>query len=88
MLAPALGKLYDGKEWHKSLNEIEYAMNNTVNRATGETPSKLLFGVSQRGYIHDALKEYVEQKDPEERDLVQMRTKAAKKIEKASEYNE
>lgn len=40
-------------------------------------------------YIHDALKEYVEeQREPEKKDLIQMRARAAKKIEKASEYNE
>jgi len=70
------------KEWHKSLDDIEYAINNTVNRATGETPSKLLFGVSQRGYVHDALIEYVEeQTEPEERNLEQVRARAVKKME-------
>lgn len=42
VLAPALGKLYDGKDWHRSLGEIEFAINNQVNRTTGYTPSKLL----------------------------------------------
>ena len=89
ILTPMLGKLFNGKEWHKSLGEIEFAINNTVNRATGETPSKLLFGVSQRGYVQDALKEYIiEQKEHEERDLEQLRANAAEKIVKASEYNE
>ena len=89
ILTPMLGKLFNGKEWHKSLGEIEFAINNTVNRATGETPSKLLFGVSQRGYVQDALKEYIiEQKEHEKRDLEQLRANAAEKIEKASEYNE
>lgn len=64
-------------------------MNNTVNRATGETPSRLLFGVAQRGYVCDALKEYIEeQREPEEKDLVQLQDSASKKIEKAGEYNE
>jgi len=89
ILAPALGKLYDGKDWHKSLREIKYAINNIVNRATGETPSRLLFGVSQRGHVHDALKEYVEeQTEPDVRDLVKIQTDAAGKIKKTREYNE
>lgn len=88
-MAPALGKLYDGKDWHKSLKEIEFAMNNTINRATGETPSRLLFGVAQRGHVFDALREYVELKNEVEvRDLTQLRTDAAKKIEKTHKYNE
>lgn len=68
---------------HK-LNEIEFAINNTVNRAKGETSNYYLECHSVD--VHDILKEYVEkQRDLEERDLVQMRTRAA---EKASEYNE
>ena len=35
ILAPALGKLYEGKDWHKALGEIEHAINNTVNRNAG-----------------------------------------------------
>jgi len=30
ILAPALGKLYNGEDWHKSLGEIEFSINNTV----------------------------------------------------------
>lgn len=89
MLAPALGKLYDGKDWHKSLGKIEFAMNNTLSRVTGETPSRLLFGVPQRGQIIDVLREYVEeQNDSGERDLVRMRDNAAEKIKKTREYSE
>lgn len=58
MLGPMLGKLYDDK----SLDKIQFAINNTVNKASGETLNRLLFGVSQRDYIHDALKEYVMKK--------------------------
>jgi len=58
VLAPTLGKLYTGKDWHKSLGEIEFAINNTVNRTTGKTPSELLYGVNQRGHVVDALKEF------------------------------
>lgn len=89
ILGPALGKLYDGKNWDKSLEEIEFAINNTISRVTGETPSRLLFGVAQRGRIVDNLREYIEeQSESEPRDLTKMRSTAADKIEKASAYNE
>jgi len=81
-------RLYDGKDWHKSLEEIEY-INNTVNRATGETRSRLLFGVSQCGHVYDALIEYVEeQTESDVQNLVKVRIDAAEKIEKTHEYNE
>lgn len=59
ILTPMLGKLYTGKDWHKSLGEIEFAINNTVNRATGKTPNELLYGVKQRGQVVDNLKELI-----------------------------
>lgn len=88
MLAPMLGKLYEGKDWHKSLDEIEFAVNNTVNRATGETPSRLLFGVEQRGKIVDAVREYVLESEEYKVDASERRLKAAQRMEKTREYND
>lgn len=61
VLAPALAKI-DGsdKSWYKILSDIEFAINNTVHKSTGETPSRLLFGVIQRGANINKLKEYLE----------------------------
>jgi len=47
------------KDWHKSLGEIEFTINNTVKRTTGKTPSELLYEVNQRGYVIDALKKFI-----------------------------
>lgn len=89
VLAPALGKLYAGKDWYKSLGEIEFAINNTVNRTTGKTPSELLYGVKQRGYVIDKLREFVLDQDEEKiRDLVEIRGAAAEKIERMRKDNE
>ncbi|KYN27945.1 Pro-Pol polyprotein [Trachymyrmex cornetzi] len=62
VLAPALAKMVDNsdKSWHKVLLDIEFAINNTVHKSTGETPSRLFFGVVQRGANIDKLKEYLE----------------------------
>lgn len=88
-MASALGKLYNGKDWSKSLKEIEFAINNTVNRATGKTPSKLLFGTEQRGEIVDTLREYVmKQNETEIINFDVIRTEAGRKIEESRKNNE
>lgn len=61
-LAPMLAKLTDsgeGKPWYRVLVQVEHAMNNTIHRSTGKTPSELFFGVNQRGLVHDQLKDVV-----------------------------
>ena len=49
-LTPMLAKLCETPErWDRVLQYVEFAINNTICRSTGETPSKLLFGVDQVG---------------------------------------
>lgn len=92
ILVPLLSKLInkdEGKQWYKLLSEAEYAVNNSINRSTGETPSKLLFGIDQRGSVSDEIREYLSANvNDKPRDLESMRTKAAEKITVAQEYNE
>lgn len=78
-----------GKYWYKVLTDAEFAINNTVNKSTGETPSRLLFGVNQRGSSIDGIKEYLEEKiTPNDRDLEAIRNKAEKNILQSQEYNQ
>lgn len=71
------------------MQEIEFAMNNSVNRCIGDTPSRLLFGVEQRGTQVEALKEFVaDLNQPLDRELENRRANAVNKIEKAQKYNE
>lgn len=66
----------------------EFAINNTVNRATGETPSKLLYG-GQCEQIIDVLRQFLEKRnEPDVRDLERMRSAVSNKIVKTNEYNE
>lgn len=61
-LAPMLAKVTNDanvKTWYKMLDQTEHAINNTINRSTGKTPSQLLFGLDQRGPKMDLLKEIV-----------------------------
>ncbi|XP_026666823.1 uncharacterized protein LOC113463893 [Ceratina calcarata] len=78
-----------GKYCYKVIKEVEFALNNTVNKSTGQTPSMLLFGVSQRGKVIDDMKAYVENTvtDDIPCDFKEIREQAAEKIFKAQEYN-
>lgn len=62
VLAPMLGKFSDneiGKSWPRVMVAIEYVINNSKNVSTAETPSRLLFGVSQRGKVPENIVEHL-----------------------------
>ena len=90
VLGPMLGKITDhreGKKWYKFLREIEYALNNTTNKSTGETPSRLLFGIDQRGDVNDMVKEYLDVcVNSKKASLTDLRCKASENI-KASQIS-
>lgn len=92
VLVPMLSKLAnkdEGKCWYKLLHEAEHAINNTKNRSAGETPSRLLFGIDQRGSVSDEVKEYLNANiDVKARDLKESRNKAAEKIVATQKGNE
>lgn len=89
VLAPMLGKLSDeaiGKSWPKVITEVEYAINNSANVSTAETPSRLLFGVGQRGKVPDNIVEYLKDNvNAQNRDLTILREKASEQMSKAQE---
>lgn len=74
-------------KWDKVLSQAEFAINNTINRSTGQTPSKLLFGIHQKGKVHDNLRLAIEGTTNGERNLVQIRQIASQNIIKSQEYN-
>ncbi|XP_036148576.1 uncharacterized protein LOC114254896 [Monomorium pharaonis] len=90
VVTPMLAKITDssvGDHWYKMLEEVEYALNNTVHKSTKEIPSKLLFGVTQRGKVTDYIKEYVENDvNDKDLDLGKVRDTAAKEIETSQKY--
>ena len=93
VITPMLAKISDppsGKYWYKFLADVEFARNNTVHSTIGESPSRLLFGVNQRGSVIDPVVEYLEQAKHSEgdtRDFKQMWSEAAKKNKKSQDYN-
>lgn len=89
VIAPALAKLSeDPKKWDRHVEKVEFSINNTVCRATGETPSRLLFGIEQSGESNDCIKLLLEKINEPERDLNVLRDKAATNIEKTQAVNE
>lgn len=90
-LTPMLAKLSDnsvGKYWYKIISDVEYALNNTVSKATGETPSRLLFGVPQRAKSTDNLRNYLrDEAGPELSDIDEIREQAADRILRSQMYN-
>ncbi|XP_050503542.1 uncharacterized protein LOC126882612 [Diabrotica virgifera virgifera] len=82
-----IAKLTKGPEcWDQVLNEVEFAVNNTVNRSTGQTPSKLLFGMNQVGNVKDHLKYFLSSINKDKSDINELRHNACDKIEKSQEY--
>ncbi|XP_037939272.1 uncharacterized protein LOC119672324 [Teleopsis dalmanni] len=87
-----LAKLSDPLEhadWVKQLLKIEFAINNSVNRSIGLTPSQALFGINQRGETVDKLTEYLDEciSGLEGRDLELIRNSAQKCISRVQKYN-
>lgn len=91
VLGPMISKIICNEEklyWFKILPDIEFAINNSIHKVTGETPSRLLFGIEQRGKIIDEIKNYlITNVNQIDRDLSQLRSRAAIKIEKNQKYN-
>ncbi|XP_011864419.1 PREDICTED: uncharacterized protein LOC105560157 [Vollenhovia emeryi] len=81
MITPMLAKLCEvPSRWDRVLDKIEFSINNTVCRVTGETPTRLLFGIEQRGPANDSLREIIEENVHIERNLDALREKASRKI--------
>ncbi|KYN30261.1 Pro-Pol polyprotein [Trachymyrmex cornetzi] len=90
-LIPMLSKVTDNSinnYWYKVLDEVECALNNMIHKTTGEIPSKLLFGVVQRGKITDKLREFIDNNvNNKEQSLEEIRNSAAEKIEEHQKYS-
>lgn len=81
VLTPILAKLSDSpNKWDKVIGQAEFAINNTVCRSTGNTPSKLLFGLDQLGKVNDSLHLSLENQGENDRNLAGLREAASCKI--------
>ncbi|XP_071652503.1 uncharacterized protein [Temnothorax longispinosus] len=83
ILTPMIAKLIKPdkyKNWYQVLSDAEFAINNSFNKSTGEVPSKLLFGVNQRGNLKDEVANYLEDVKDSNRNLDEIRAKASQNI--------
>lgn len=92
VITPILSKLSEPlqhADWVKNLSQVEYALNNSVHRSIGVTPSKVLFGVDQRGESVDRLTEFLEEKEvnPIDRNFSNIRAEASESIQRVQAYN-
>ena len=87
-----LSKMTDdsqGKHWYNVFPGVEFALNNTVNKSTGESPSMLLFGCRQRGKIVDKMADYLhDSKDSNKKNLEMVRNDASEKIRQTQQQSE
>lgn len=89
MLTPMLAKTSDSsKKWDQVIDLAEFAINNTICRSIGTTPSKLLFGLDQLGQINDTLRLYLNNQTTNERNLEKLREVASFEISKIQAVNE
>ncbi|KAK9708862.1 RNase H-like domain found in reverse transcriptase [Popillia japonica] len=85
-IIPMLAKISPTpNRWDEVLHEVEFTINNTKSKSTGTTPSRLLFGIEQRGQIIDCLRDYL--MDTTRSNLSEEREKAAEKMDEAQKYN-
>lgn len=70
-------------DWDRVLYDVEFPINNSVNRSAGKTPSELLFGINQLGVVKDNLRKTLEFFNQDERNLKEMRLDAERKIEES-----
>jgi len=91
-LGPMIAKLVQpekGIYWDTVIDKVEHVLNNTQHRSIKQTPSRVLFGLEQRGKIVDELKEKLEELEntEEDRDLVKIRNEVENNQKKAQAYN-
>lgn len=84
-----LAKLCETPEiWDEIIEKVEFAINNTICRSTGHSPSKLLLGIDQLGKTSDSIRILLESNVENDRDLNSMRKKALDKIIHCQKENE
>lgn len=97
-ITPMIAKIVERPdEWDQVLSKVEFAINNTIHKATGQTPSKLLFGIEQVGEITDKVRYALDvlsdtDESTEMNNLVKIRETASDRILKTqknsvSQYN-
>lgn len=89
VITPTLAKLCDAPEkWDTALGDVEFSLNNTRCRSTGNTPSQLLFGIDQIGSVKDEIRVLLDPYSENDRDLLAIRDRADNIIEASQRASE
>lgn len=87
-----IGKLTEVKnqsDWASKLEQVEYALNNSLSTTTKIAPSMLKFGALQRGPIIDELSEYLDDLNTDKQaNLRELRHEADLAIKKSQEKSQ
>lgn len=89
VITPMLSKLAIRTNlWESVLAEVEFVLNNTTSRSTGDCASRLLYGMLQTGKTNDNVKLVLEKySELDKADFTEIMGKASEKIEKIENYN-
>jgi len=89
VLTATLAKSCDTPDkWDRTLEGVEFALNNTRCRSIDNTPSRLLFGIDQIGIVRDEIRTLLDPYSDGDRDLEAIRDCAANVIENCQRANE
>lgn len=80
ILAALLPSVPEEELWDEQVRDIQFALNNVVNKSTGKTPSQLMFGYTPRNSTDSLLLDEVKEIPAIIEDLVSARLEAAEKI--------
>lgn len=58
-LRPVLAKLSVEESWVDTLTKVQFSLNNTYYKSIDTSPSLLLFGHEQHGFVDDNLRTYL-----------------------------
>lgn len=89
-LTSMLSKLIDENQnipFEQVLGQIEFSLNNTINRSIGTSPSVLLFGTQQKGSVVDNIREALQSMNDIPVNIKEIRQKAEIINFKAQQYN-
>lgn len=72
----------DERKWDDHLPQVQWGLNNTINKSIGKTPSEVLFGLRLTSESESVLKFSVEEKDNDQNiiDVEKNRVEAHKQI--------
>jgi len=76
-MIPKLTDIEKGLHWDAVIEDVEFSLNNTKQRSVAQSPSKMLFGIEQKGKVVDELRQKLEELDnvSEIRDLKKLEEK-------------